>query len=42
VKKQSHSPLANGLDKVRNEMIAGHNSPRTEEAYTGWIKRFVL
>lgn len=42
MKKQSHSPLANGLDKVRNEMRAGRYSPRTEEAYTGWIKRFVL
>jgi len=29
VKKQSHSPLANGLDKVRNEMRAGHYSPHT-------------
>ena len=24
MKKQSHSPLANGLDKVRNEMRNGH------------------
>ena len=30
------------LNRVRNEMKAGHYSPRTEESYTGWIKRFVL
>ena len=44
MKKQSHSPfpLANGLDKVRNEMRAGHYSPHTEESYTGWIKRYIF
>jgi hypothetical protein len=30
------------LDKVRNEMRAGHYSPRREESYTNWIKRFIL
>ena len=30
------------LDKVKNEMRAGHYSPRTEESYTGWIKRLIL
>ena len=30
------------LDKVRNEMRAGRYSPRTEESYTNWIKRFIL
>jgi integron integrase len=30
------------LDRVRGTLRARHFSPRTEEAYVGWIRRFVL
>ncbi len=30
------------LDRVRSEIRIRHYSPRTEEAYVGWIRRFVL
>ncbi len=30
------------LDQVKNELRVNHYSRRTEEAYTSWIKRFVL
>ncbi len=30
------------LDCVRREIRARHFSPRTEEAYVGWIKRFII
>jgi len=30
------------LDRVKNEMRVKHYSVRTEECYTGWIKRFIL
>ena len=30
------------LDQVRMAIRARHYSPRTEEAYTGWIRRFIL
>ena len=30
------------LDKVRNELRAGHYSTKTEKAYLNWIKRFIL
>lgn len=30
------------LDQVRNAIRTVHYSPRTEEAYTGWIRRFIL
>jgi integron integrase len=30
------------LDRVRGVLRARHCSPRTEEAYVGWIRRFVL
>lgn len=29
------------LDVVRSRLHAKHYSPRTEEAYVGWIRRFV-
>ncbi|MBN2071122.1 MAG: integron integrase [Candidatus Krumholzibacteriota bacterium] len=29
------------LDKVRNTIRSRHYSPRTEKAYTGWIRRFI-
>lgn len=30
------------LDRVRTEIRARHYSPRTEETYINWIKRFIL
>ena len=30
------------LDRVRQELRRRHFSPRTEEAYVGWIRRFIL
>jgi Phage integrase, N-terminal SAM-like domain len=29
------------LDRVRTTMRLNHYSPRTEEAYVDWIKRFI-
>ena len=29
------------LDQVRDKLRKLHYSPRTEEAYVGWIKRFI-
>ena len=30
------------LDQVRSAVRLRHYSPRTEEAYAGWIRRFVI
>ena len=30
------------LDQVRNRIRAKHYSYRTEQAYLGWVRRFVL
>ena len=30
------------LDRVRSDIRLRHYSPRTEEAYVGWIRRFVI
>jgi hypothetical protein len=30
------------LDRVRLAMRTRHMSPRTEEAYIGWIRRFII
>src|SRR5207249_8777919 len=30
------------LDHVRDVLRVNHYSPRTEEAYLGWIRRFIL
>ena len=30
------------LDQVRDAMRVRHYSPRTEDAYIGWIKRFIF
>ena len=30
------------LDRVRATIRARHYSPRTEKAYTGWIRRFIV
>ena len=30
------------LDKVKTEIISRHYSKRTEQAYAGWIRRFIL
>ena len=43
--KASESPKANMpklLDQVREAMRTAHYSLRTEEAYVGWIRRFIL
>ena len=34
-------PNSKLLPTVRQKMRLGHLSPRTEEAYVGWIKRFI-
>lgn len=36
------APKPKLLDRVRQAMRARHLSPRTEEAYIGWIKRFIF
>ncbi|MEG8990927.1 phage integrase N-terminal SAM-like domain-containing protein [Ignavibacteria bacterium 4148-Me] len=41
----SQSNIANKpklLDKVRLTLRANHYSRKTEEAYIGWIKRYIL
>src|SRR5712692_6345239 len=30
------------LDRVRQELRSRHFSPRTEEAYVAWVRRFIL
>jgi len=30
------------LDRVRAEIRTRHYSPRTEKAYVGWIRRFIV
>jgi len=30
------------LDQVREAIQRKHYSPRTEESYVGWIRRFIL
>ena len=30
------------VDRVRSDIRLRHYSPRTEEAYVGWIRRFVI
>ena len=41
-----HSPSAPQepklLDRVRHAMRAHHYSPRTDEAYVAWIKRYIF
>jgi len=39
---QKPNPLANGLEEVRRTLRANHYSPKTEESYLNWIKRFIL
>jgi integron integrase len=36
------APKPRLLDRVRAALRARHYSPRTEEAYVGWIRRFIL
>ncbi len=36
------TPKPRLLDRMRHAMRARHYSPRTEKAYVGWIRRFVL
>ncbi len=37
-----HSQPPKLLDQVRNALRTLHYSIRTEEAYTGWIKKYIL
>ena len=30
------------LEQIRTELRTGHYSSRTEQAYLGWIKRYIL
>lgn len=43
---REHAPARAGgprlLDRVRQTMRARHYSPRTERAYVGWIRRFIV
>jgi hypothetical protein len=38
----SSAPRPKLLDRFRTEIRLRHYSPRTEEAYAGWIRRYVL
>ena len=45
--REAHPPYTGGhppklLDQVRQELRRRHFSPRTEEAYVGWVRRFIL
>jgi integron integrase len=42
VREDSVSPRPKLLDQVRERVRAKHFSPRTEEAYVSWIRRFIL
>ena len=35
-------PAPRLLDRVRGTLRARHYSPRTEESYVAWIRRFIL
>ncbi len=35
-------PRSKLLNRVRTELRAKHYSKRTEQAYIGWVKRFIL
>ena len=37
-----HGPKPKLLDQVRQAIRTRHYSPRTEETYVGWIKRFIF
>jgi Arc/MetJ-type ribon-helix-helix transcriptional regulator len=38
----SGQPAPRLLDRVREALRLAHYSDRTEEAYVGWIRRFIL
>jgi len=43
--RETPSPAARGprlLDQVRQAIRTRHYSPRTEKAYVGWIRRYIL
>ena len=40
--KQTPTPAPKLLDQVRGKIRLKHYSIRTEQAYTDWIKRFIL
>ncbi|MFQ5899352.1 MAG: phage integrase N-terminal SAM-like domain-containing protein [Candidatus Methylomirabilia bacterium] len=42
ISSPSEAPKPRLLDRVRQAMRARHLSPKTEEAYIGWIKRFIF
>ena len=37
-----HASSPKLLDRVRTAIRVRHFSPRTEESYVGWIRRYVL
>ncbi len=41
---EQYRPASGGrlLDRVRAAVRARHYSPRTEDAYVGWVRRFIL
>lgn len=41
-KRDIHPPKPRLLDQVRSKLRVKHYSIRTEEAYLGWIRRFIL
>lgn len=42
ISPHSGSPKSRLLDRVRQAMRARHLSPKTEEAYIGWMRRFIF
>ncbi len=42
INSPSNPPKPRLLDQVRQAIRTRHYSPRTEETYVGWIKRFIF
>src|SRR3989338_11648347 len=42
ISSPSSAPKPRLLDQVRQAIRTRHYSPRTEETYVGWIKRFIF
>ena len=39
--RESHRRAPKLLDQLREALRSRHHSPRTEQAYCGWVKRFI-
>jgi len=37
-----HPPAPRLLDRLRAALQVRHRSPRTQDAYVGWVRRFIL